>query len=123
MPEEHTKICALIIGWNHKAAIHIGMPTRFMAEELAHAIYSKIMGGVFAPLQDGIAEYLGNAAGDDTERFTASVKVLSGDFHATLPHRRKVERATGIEPALKAWEALVMPFHYARVCGSLALHR
>lgn len=24
------------------------------------------------------------------------------------------ERATGIEPALSAWEADVMPFHYAR---------
>ncbi len=24
------------------------------------------------------------------------------------------ERATGIEPALEAWEAAVMPFHYAR---------
>jgi hypothetical protein len=26
-----------------------------------------------------------------------------------------VERATGIEPALSAWEADVMPFHYTRV--------
>ena len=26
----------------------------------------------------------------------------------------RVERATGIEPALSAWEADVMPFHYAR---------
>ncbi len=25
------------------------------------------------------------------------------------------ERATGIEPALSAWEADVMPFHYARM--------
>ena len=25
------------------------------------------------------------------------------------------ERATGIEPALSAWEADVMPFHYARL--------
>ena len=25
-----------------------------------------------------------------------------------------LERATGIEPALSAWEADVMPFHYAR---------
>ncbi len=28
-----------------------------------------------------------------------------------------MERATGIEPALSAWEADVMPFHYARMRG------
>ena len=37
---------------------------------------------------------------------------------------RKVEqreRATGIEPALSAWEADVMPFHYARIWLPLRL--
>ena len=28
-----------------------------------------------------------------------------------------MERVTGIEPALAAWEAAVMPFHYTRVAG------
>ena len=28
--------------------------------------------------------------------------------------RKRSERVTGIEPALAAWEAAVMPFHYTR---------
>ncbi len=48
------------------------------------------------------------------------VKSVTSRFN--LPNRGAIhgvsacakERATGIEPALEAWEAAVMPFHYAR---------
>ena len=32
-----------------------------------------------------------------------------------------LERATGIEPALSAWEADVMPFHYARIISFIVI--
>src|SRR4051794_5527795 len=32
-------------------------------------------------------------------------------------HRSASERATGLEPALRAWKALVRPLHHARGCG------
>ena len=41
-----------------------------------------------------------------TERKDAVTKTASWD---------QVERATGIEPALEAWEAPVLPLNYARV--------
>ncbi|VUX45743.1 hypothetical protein DF3PA_150020 [Candidatus Defluviicoccus seviourii] len=31
--------------------------------------------------------------------------------------RRKLERAKGIEPSSKAWEALVLPLNHARAAG------
>ena len=35
-----------------------------------------------------------------------------GAFHYFI---ERMERVTGIEPALSAWEAEVMPFHYTRI--------
>ena len=39
---------------------------------------------------------------------------MSGDTHERCLETGQMERTTGIEPALSAWEADVMPFHYVR---------
>lgn len=40
---------------------------------------------------------------------------------AALPTelQRRVERTTGIEPALSAWEAVVLPLNYIRIAESV----
>ncbi len=40
-----------------------------------------------------------------------------------LPVRRSSKRATGFEPVLRAWKALVQPLHHARVGRSIEADR
>ena len=40
--------------------------------------------------------------------------------HSTLPARSLLERVTGIEPALSAWEADVLPLNYTRASPDVA---
>jgi hypothetical protein len=44
---------------------------------------------------------------------SSAVNDVSGHL-STMSQDITMERATGIEPALSAWEADVMPLHYAR---------
>ena len=41
-------------------------------------------------------------------------KLFKQDLNRTF-NLFAMERVTGIEPALSAWEAEVMPFHYTRI--------
>ena len=41
-----------------------------------------------------------------------------GSIGCSVDHHLDRERATGIEPAFRAWEARVLPLHYARAQAS-----
>src|SRR5450756_1732232 len=48
---------------------------------------------------------------------------LESSNSALLQHFSRVERVTGIEPALSAWEADVLPLNYTRMAPTGIPHR
>jgi hypothetical protein len=44
----------------------------------------------------------------------------SNNYSNNLTDQRKKERVTGIEPALSAWEADVLPLNYTRALAAVA---
>lgn len=55
------------------------------------------------------------------EKYVRSLKTKEPDQIALI--RLRMERAKGIEPSTRAWEALILPLNYARIlCAPSEAH-
>ena len=98
MPEQHAEVGAVVVRRNHKAAIHVGVAARLVAEKPTDPIDLLRARGVLTPRADRHTGNVECGGIDDPKRLTGRVVVSRPDLHAPQslasgPPRRRWRRS------------------------------
>src|SRR5918992_1022061 len=98
VPEQHAEVRALVVRRHEKAAVHVGVPARLVAEEPPDPVDLVGARGVLTPGGDGLARDLEHILLDDPKRLAGGVVVGRRDLHGGSLSQALRRRCPGARP-------------------------
>src|SRR5918999_2820110 len=98
VPEKDAEVRALVVRGHEKAAVHVGVAARLVAEEAPDPVDLFGAHGVLAPGRDGLARDLEHIPLDDPKRLAGGVVVGRRDLHGGSLSQALRRRCAGARP-------------------------